>query len=131
MKLFRRLSMVFALLLCSLFAVPQQPAYAWGPFDGVKCTGAVNESTVCADKSKSADPIAGSGGLIMKIINILAFVAGLAAVIIIILAALRFVTSGGSSEDVAGARRTLIYALVGLVILILARTLVAFTLGRI
>lgn len=131
MRLFRRAGILIALLFCSFLVMPQQAAYALSPFANIDCTGEAASSAVCEDKSRTADPITGTSGLIMKIVNVIAFAAGAAAIIIIILAGLRFVTSGGSSDDVAGARRTLTYAVVGLIVLVLARTLVAFILGRI
>jgi hypothetical protein len=120
-----------ALLTLAAVAVPA-PAYAWSPFgDACPSGGAGSGSTVCGTEGSNTDnTIAGSNGLIMKIVNVIALVGGIAAVIIIIIAGLRFVTSGGSSDAVAGARRALIYSVVGLVILVLARTLVAFILGK-
>ena len=138
MKFFKRLALTaFCLLtLVSAFPVPSSAA-TWSPFGAVNCASKTSgtetsaNSVVCKDKNKSSNPLAGPNGLIMRITNIVAMLAGIAAVIIIVLAGLRFVTAGGSSEDVAGARRTLIYAVVGLIIVILSRTLVAFVLGKI
>jgi hypothetical protein len=39
------------------------------------------------------------------------------------------VTSGGSTEDIAGARRALIYAVVGLIVIALARVIIGLILG--
>jgi hypothetical protein len=64
----------------------------------------------------------------MKIVNIVAIVAGFAAVLIIILGGLRYIQSGGSTEDVAGAKRAIIYAIVGLVVIVLGRTIIALVL---
>lgn len=131
MKGFKRYIAILASILC-LTALAPAPAYAWNPFGGLdeECSGNASTSAVCGDRGKTDDPISGRNGLIMKIVNIVAFVGGGIAVIIIILAGLRFVTAGGNSEDVAGARRTLIYAFVGLVVIALARTLVAFIIGK-
>lgn len=49
------------------------------------------------------------------------------AVITILLAALSFLTSGGQEDKIATARRFLIYALVGVAVAILARSLVNVT----
>ncbi|CAN5123601.1 hypothetical protein BH09PAT3_BH09PAT3_3230 [soil metagenome] len=129
MNLFKRYIAVLASLVCLTMFVPAS-ASAWSPFGSVDCSGRAKQSAVCADRSKTADPIAGSDGIVMKIVNLVAIVSGSIAIIIIVLAGLRFVTSGGSSEDVAGARRALIYAVIGLVVLVLARTLVAFIVGK-
>lgn len=120
-------------LLVSLglvFVVPGSAA-AWNPFGEVDCSvrGSAN-SAVCKDsRGAAADPVSGPDGIILKIANVVAVVAGIAAVIIIVLAGLRMVTSSGSSEDIAGARRTLIYAIVGIIVIVLARTIIGLVLG--
>lgn len=114
-----------------LVAAPAPASAAWNPFGGGICEGKAKSSAVCQDADANADdPLTGGNGIIMKIVNLIAVIAGMAAVILIVLAGLRMVTSGGGSEDIAGARRTIIYALVGLVVIIFARTLVAFVLSK-
>lgn len=68
---------------------------------------------------------------IANIINLLSVVAGIIAVIMIILAGLRYVTSAGSTEGVASAKRSLLYAIVGLVVVALAQIIVRFVLTRV
>lgn len=77
---------------------------------------------------------AASGSLnktIASIINILSFVAGFAAVIMIIISGLKFITAQGDASGVASARSALIYAIVGLVVVALAQFIVHFVLGRV
>lgn len=45
---------------------------------------------------------------------------GLTAVIFIIVAGIKFMTSGGEAKQVEGAQKTLTYAIVGLVVVLLA-----------
>jgi hypothetical protein len=122
-------------LLVSLSVVfaAAMPAAAWDPFGGAGCdSGQAASSTVCSDAKQQAgksNPLTGSDGLIVKVANIIAIIAGLAAVIMIILAGLRLIQSGGSSEDVAGARRTIIYAAVGLVVIGVSRALLGLVLN--
>jgi uncharacterized membrane protein YuzA (DUF378 family) len=56
-------------------------------------------------------------------------IVGMAAVIMIIVAGLKFVTANGDSSRVASARNTLIYALIGIAIAALAQVLVHFVLS--
>lgn len=63
-------------------------------------------------------------------VTILSIVAGIAAVIAIIIAGFKYITSGGDSGKVANAKSTLIYALVGLVVAALAQFLVHFVLAQ-
>jgi type IV secretion system pilin len=64
-------------------------------------------------------------------INILSFVAGVVAIIMIIISGLKFITAQGDSSGVASARSSLIYALVGLVVAALAQFIVHFVLAKV
>ena len=64
------------------------------------------------------------------VINILSIIAGVAAVIMIIIGGLRYIISGGDSNSTSGAKNTIIYALVGLVVAVLAQALVRFVLEQ-
>ncbi|HSW78881.1 MAG TPA: pilin [Candidatus Babeliales bacterium] len=67
--------------------------------------------------------------LIKKIINILSVLIGAIAVIMIIIGGFRYVTSGGKQESVTAAKNTILYAIVGLVIVALAQVIVHFVLN--
>ncbi len=64
------------------------------------------------------------------VLNLFSFAVGIMVVIMIIIGGVKFVTSQGDSGAVTGARNTIIYALVGLVIVLLAQFIVHFVLGR-
>ncbi len=104
---------------------------AWSAFSGVCNNPASNSAAVCKDSSSTSDPVSGPNGVVIKITNIIATVAGVAATIILILAGLRYIQSSGNTDDVAGARRTIIYATVGLVVIVLARTLIVLVVAGI
>jgi hypothetical protein len=70
------------------------------------------------------------GDTIKQIINLLSVFAGIIAVIMIIVAGLRFVTSSGNQESIAAARRTILYAVIGLVVIALAQVIVHFVLNN-
>lgn len=129
MKLFRTSQLMLLTVLTLAVATPGS-ASAWNPFGGLRCNDGGQGSAVCEDQGKTTNPLTGPDGLILQVADILAFAAGVIAIIIIILAGLRFVTANGSSEDIAAARRTLIYAVVGLVVIVLSRALVGFVIGR-
>jgi len=63
-------------------------------------------------------------------INILSVVVGIASVIMIILAGFKFVTSSGAPEKVSSARNTILYAVIGLVIVGLAQIIVYFVINQ-
>ena len=63
------------------------------------------------------------------IVNIISFITGIAAVIMIVVAGVRFIASGGDSQATAGAKNMLIYAIIGLVVVALAQAIVHFVLN--
>lgn len=65
---------------------------------------------------------------IARVIQVMSAIAGIASVIMIIIAGFRFVTANGDANTVAAARRTMAYALVGVVIVAISQTIVWFVL---
>lgn len=68
--------------------------------------------------------------LITRAVNIFSVIVGIIAVIMIIVGGLKFITSGGDSGKISSARQTVIYALIGLIIVALAQVIVRFVLGQ-
>ena len=68
--------------------------------------------------------------LARQIVNIFSVIVGIIAVIMIIYGGFKYITSGGDSGNVTGAKNTLIYAIVGLIIVALAQFIVRFVLGQ-
>ena len=75
------------------------------------------------------DSLFGDTGIITTITNVLLFVAGGLAVIMIIIGGLRYVTSAGNASSVTAAKNTILYAIVGLVVAFLAYAAVNFVLS--
>ena len=69
--------------------------------------------------------------VVSDVINILSVVVGIVAVIMIIVAGFKYVTSGGDSSSISSAKNTLTYAIVGIVIVALAQSIVYFVLDKI
>lgn len=81
----------------------------------------------CASQQQKTQSV--SGG-IKTAVNTLLFVVGIAAVIVIIVSGLRFITAGGNPQSVSSARDSILYAVIGLVVAILAYAIVNFVLGQ-
>ncbi len=64
-------------------------------------------------------------------INIFSIVVGVAAVIMIIVAGLKYVTSSGDSTSTASAKNTILFAVIGLIVVSLAQILVRFVLDKV
>lgn len=93
------------------------PAQASGGFgqhakDGLRQVGGENGLTI--------------GDIVTKVINFLLFAVGLVAVIMIIYGAIQYTTSAGDTAKITTAKNTILYAIVGLIVAIIAYSLVNF-----
>lgn len=68
--------------------------------------------------------------LVTTIINIFSVVVGIVAVIMIIFGGFKYITSGGDSGNVSSAKNTILFAIVGLIIVAMAQIIVRFVLAR-
>ncbi|HCM52256.1 TPA: hypothetical protein DIS56_03975, partial [Candidatus Saccharibacteria bacterium] len=69
--------------------------------------------------------------VIRGVINTLSLIVGIVAVVMIIIGGLRYITSGGSDTSVTSAKNTILYAIIGLIIVALAQIMVRFVLRQI
>ncbi len=65
-----------------------------------------------------------------KISSTLIFLVGAISVVMIIIGGLRYVLSGGDSAGIKGAKDTVMYALIGVVVAMLAYALVSYITGQ-
>src|SRR3989344_2849586 len=100
------------------------------------------DSQVCqeAQVPNPEDPISGPGGVINTAANIIAMIGGIAAVIVIIISGIMFITAGGApggqrAGDSPGrakkAQATLIGAVIGLIIIALSWSITRFIVDRV
>ena len=68
--------------------------------------------------------------IIHTIVNLLSAIVGVVAVIMIIVGGFRYITSGGNDTSVTSAKNTILYAIIGLVVVALAQIIVRFTLSK-
>lgn len=88
-------------------------------------------STTNENCDAGSDPDETINNIIETVINIFSLVVGVVSVIMIIIGGLKYITSGGDSGNVTGAKNTILYAVIGLVIVALAQVIVRFVLGRV
>lgn len=62
------------------------------------------------------------------IVNTLLFIIGAISVIMIIFGGFKYVTSGGDSNGVTSAKNTILYAVIGLIVAVLAFAIIDFVL---
>jgi hypothetical protein len=80
----------------------------------------------CAQGANQQSDLFGSNGIFKTITNVLLFVIGAISVIMLIIGGIRYVVSGGDAGAVTSAKNTILYAVVGIVVAILAYALVNF-----
>ncbi len=69
--------------------------------------------------------------IVTIVINIFSIVVGIVAVIMIIVGGFKYITSGGDSGNITSAKNTIVYAVIGLVIVALAQFIVQFVLNKV
>lgn len=68
---------------------------------------------------------------IRTLINVFSIIVGAVAVVMIIFGGFRYITSGGDSGNIGSAKNTILYAIVGLVIVAIAQAIVQFVLNEV
>ena len=68
--------------------------------------------------------------IIKNVLNVLSLIVGIVAVIMIIVGGFRYVTSGGQEKGVEAAKNSILYAIIGLVIVAVAQVIVRFVLSK-
>lgn len=84
-----------------------------------------SKSSVCADASSAS-----LSNTVRQLINTLLIVLGAISVIVIVMGGIKYVTSDGDSSKIKGAKDTILYAVVGLIVAVLSFSIVNFVLDR-
>ena len=129
------LALVSLFLLCSSLSMFSHrivwAATNLNPIENTCRVDVNKQSKLCqGDHSGQTNPVGGSQGIISRAIKLLLIVAGAAAVIVIIIAGFEYVFAGGDSNKINNAKNTILYALIGLVIVISAGALLNLVIGR-
>lgn len=122
--------MVFGIIAVGVMVVSLLPAtaLAGNQLCPPNAPPAVQNSEVCRNQS---DPIAGPGGIVSDVTNVVAVVGGLVAVFMIIYGGFKFITSTGDSSKVQEAKKTIMWSAIGLVVIVMARTIIVFVLEKV
>ena len=120
----------------TMFMLTAQSAFAQGASattqaDCASLTNGIAGGVDCAiDKNSSSNVgLLGDGGIFERIVNILLFLVGAISVVMLIVGGIRYVISAGDQNAVTGAKNTILYAIIGLVISFLAFAAVRFVVG--
>lgn len=116
MKKIRTLVLLAGLSVC-FWAVPAEAQGVWGA-----CQGENASSAICGDKTEGTT-------IAKRLINVFLSVIGALSVIMIIHSGFKYVSSSGDSEKIKSAKNTLLYAVIGLIVAMLALTIVNFVIA--
>ncbi len=95
------------------------------------CAGSdINISGTSTDCNNTSGADTSISAKIATVINVVSAIVGAIAVIMIIVGGFRYVTSAGNAEGAKAARNTILYAIIGLVIVALAQLIVHFVLNK-
>lgn len=130
--------MFISSLALALFAAPMAlapVAHAATDFDlqSGLCSG--SNVNITADPTDSCEATNGQAeqtvnDTVAKGLNLFSAVVGIIAVVMIIVGGIQYITSGGDSGNVTKAKNTILYAVIGLVVVALAQIIVQFVLSR-
>ena len=127
-------SIIATLLLAFSLLVPVL-AYSAVPVSadiedrGTGIQGGLDAGARSVDEDGADDPAGETvQNMITTVINVFSLVVGVISVIMIIIGGLKYIMSGGDSGNVTAAKNTILYAIIGLVIVALAQIIVRFVL---
>jgi len=96
---------------------------------GVDAIGTIGDGAEAARGQDQTANLFGNTGVFSTITDVLLYILGAISVIMIIIGGLRYVISGGNSTNVTAAKNTILYAIVGVIIAILAYAIINFVLA--
>ncbi|MBR3172814.1 hypothetical protein IKF21_02810 [Candidatus Saccharibacteria bacterium] len=117
------LKIVLPILMVGVIAV----AGITGGFDASALT--LEEGAQAARCDGCPSDLFGDNGVFKRITNTILYIAGVVAVVMLIIGGIKYVVSGGDSKKVTDAKNTVLYAIIGLIICFLAFAIVNFVIS--
>jgi hypothetical protein len=132
MKIIGTFIIGLSLMIIPALSLGSNTVFADNVFSNCGSGSAAGTPDVCnqvaaQQKDQNTDPII---TIIKTTIDVISTIVGAASVITIIVSGIRYVTSGGSSDATASARKGLAYALIGILVTVLAQVFVAYILNQ-
>lgn len=103
----------------------------------IPCTGhvmaanSIQEGAEAARAEGMPAELIGDGGVINQFTNIVLYIVGFISVVMLIWGGIRYIISGGDSKKITDAKNTILYAILGLIIVFFAYAIVNFVLNAI
>lgn len=124
-NLLKKLTLTTALILGMFMPLGYATTHALSPAQDA-CDGITAAGGQC-NASSGTD---GFNKIIALVINVLSMIVGAVAVIMLIIGGFRYIMSNGDSNGTAAAKNTIMYAIIGLVIVLFAQLIVAFVFDK-
>jgi fumarate reductase subunit D len=130
----QRIATVLAfVMLATPLAVPAVVHAADSDIQGCLSGGAtlsVGNGNTCPTGNNNAgtDKV---NNIITTVVNIFSAIVGIVSVIMIIYGGFKYISSGGDSSKVTEAKNTIVYAVIGLVVVAMAQFIVQFVLNKV
>ena len=124
-SMFAALSILFAGMLVMAPAAHAADCDTQGG-NNLTISGGVN----CAQGEEQPTDLFGQEGIFTTIVNVMLFLIGAISVIMLIIGGIRYTISNGDQGAVTSAKNTIMYAIIGLVVAIMAYAIVGFVTGQ-
>lgn len=121
--------LAFAMLVPAV-SVPVMGGVASADIAGAVCEGSIAASNTGSNCTSQTDANQGLREIARKVTNFFSILVGAISIIMLIYGGFRYITSGGDSSKVGNAKNTIIYAIIGLIIVVLAQVIVNFVITQ-
>lgn len=111
--------LALGVVFCCNITSSQTLAFSLSMSDGASSARGIDQATT----------LFGTTGIFTTVSNVMLFLVGAISVVMVIVGGLRYVISGGNTTNVGTAKNTILYAIVGLVISLLAYAIINFVIG--
>lgn len=95
--------------------------------NGIELNGSSSGTGTCSNGANQDNSL---NRIITLVINTFSVIVGFIAIVMMIYGGFKYITSGGDSGKVTSAKNTILYALIGIVIVALAQLLVRFVFAK-
>ncbi len=122
----KKIVVMVAVLASLLSPFAFSPAYAAA--DAFNSSEAKNQACAGINGCTSSKSI---NTIINAALNILSVIAGIAAVIMVIISGFKYITSGGDAGKIGSAKNTLVYAIIGIIIVAMSQFIAQFVIAKV
>jgi len=91
-------------------------------------SGGIKGGASAAQGEGQPSELFGDGGIFQTITNAALYIIGAVSVLMLIYGGVRYTISGGNEKDVTAAKNTILYAIVGIIVALMAYAIVNFVL---